>query len=149
MCELHGVSYERLCQEIAVSEAVCALLDRLPTGKRQPNLLLAGVRFLDSPVDDPAAFLHFVSSVWDVVADTMMTHRPQPNGPGRCATLLPLLASLPQPLALVEVGASAGLYLYPDRHSYRYRTSLGEDRLGDSEIVMSSAVAGPSLCPSG
>ena len=127
-CELHGVSpsYQRLCQEVADSEAVCALLDRLPAGKRLPNLLLAAVRFLDSPVDDPATFLHFVSSVWDVVADTMMTHRTQTNEPGACATLLPLLASLPAPLALVEVDASAGLCLYPDRYSYRYTTSLGE-----------------------
>ena len=147
--ELHGVSpsYERLCQEVADSEAVCALLDRLPAGKRLPNLLLAAVRFLDSPVDDPATFLHFVSSVWDVVADTMMTHRTQTNEPGACATLLPLLASLPAPLALVEVDASAGLCLYPDRYSYRYTTSLGEYRLGDSEIVLTCAVAGPVPLP--
>ncbi|MFF0425680.1 DUF2332 family protein [Streptomyces sp. NPDC004520] len=31
-----------------------------------------------------------------------------------------LLASLPQPLALIEVGASVGLCLYPDRYRYRY-----------------------------
>lgn len=34
--------------------------------------------------------------------------------------LLPVLARLPQPLALLEVGASAGLCLYPDCYSYRY-----------------------------
>jgi hypothetical protein len=31
-----------------------------------------------------------------------------------------VLAALPQPLALIEVGASAGLCLYPDRYSYDY-----------------------------
>jgi hypothetical protein len=147
--ELHGVStsYEALCHAVSGSEAVCALLERLPAGKRQPNLLLGAVRFLGGPVDDPATFLSFVSSGWDAVADTMMTHRTQTNEPGRCATLLPLLASLPQPLALVEVGASAGLCLYPDRYSYRYATSLGEHRLGDSEIVLSCAVTGPAPLP--
>ena len=45
--------------------------------------------------------------------------------PGRCATLLPVLARLPQPLALIEVGASAGLCLLPDRYGYDY----GERRL--------------------
>jgi len=147
--ELHGVSpsYEALCRAVAGSQPTCALLDRLPEAKRQPNLLLGSVRFLGGPVGDPASFLHFVTARWVAVADTMMAHRTQTNEPGRCATLLPLLASLPQPLALVEVGASAGLCLYPDRYSYRYSTSLGEHRLGDSEIVLSCAVTGPVLLP--
>lgn len=42
------------------------------------------------------------------------------NEAGRCAVLLPALALLPGPPALIEVGASAGLCPYPDRYSYRY-----------------------------
>jgi hypothetical protein len=147
--ELHGVSpsYEALCRAVAGSEPICALLDKLPQAKRQPNLLLGAVRFLAGPVDDPASFLHFVTARWGAVADTMMAHWTQTNEPGRCATLLPLLTSLPQPVALVEVGASAGLCLYPDRYSYRYATSLGEHRLGDSEIVLSCEVTGPVPLP--
>src|SRR3982074_2158172 len=49
-----------------------------------------------------------------------MTHGTQTNEARRCTALLPLLASLPQPLALLEVGAAAGLCLYPDRWSYQY-----------------------------
>ncbi|MFI1198827.1 DUF2332 family protein [Streptomyces sp. NPDC020883] len=33
--------------------------------------------------------------------------------------MLPVLAALPQPLALIDVGSSAGLCLYPDRYRSR------------------------------
>ena len=60
----------------------------------------------------------------------------QTNEPLRCAALLPALARIEGPIALIEVGASAGLCLYPDRYSYRYRR-------GD-EIVALDPVDGPS-----
>ena len=44
----------------------------------------------------------------------------QTNEPARCAVLLPFLARLAQPFALIEVGASAGLCLLADRYGYRY-----------------------------
>ncbi|MFE4537493.1 DUF2332 family protein [Streptomyces scopuliridis] len=50
----------------------------------------------------------------------MLSRRTQTNEPGRCATLLPALAALDGPLALIEVGASAGLCLHVDRYSYDY-----------------------------
>jgi hypothetical protein len=50
----------------------------------------------------------------------MLSHSTQTNEPARCATLLPVLARLPQPLALIEVGASAGLCLLPDFYGYDY-----------------------------
>jgi hypothetical protein len=43
----------------------------------------------------------------------MLARRTQTNEAARCATLLPTLAALPQPLALIEVGASAGLEWLP------------------------------------
>ena len=45
--------------------------------------------------------------------------------------LLPALASLPAPLALVEVGAAVGLCLLPDRYAYDY----GARRLAPEEVV--------------
>jgi hypothetical protein len=50
----------------------------------------------------------------------MLERRTQTNEPARCALLLPLLAALPEPLALLEVGTSAGLCLLPDRYGYDY-----------------------------
>jgi hypothetical protein len=147
--ELHGVSpsYEAICHAVAADGAMVARLNALAPPKRQPNLLLGAVRFLDGPVDDPAGFLRFVAAEWDEVSAVMLARRTQTNEPGRCATLLPLLASLPQPLALVEVGASAGLCLFPDRYSYRYLTDSGEHRLGDGDVELTCAVTGPAPLP--
>jgi hypothetical protein len=54
------------------------------------------------------------------LAGVMMARRTQTNEPARCATLLPALAQMPAPLALIEVGASAGLTMLFDRYSYDY-----------------------------
>jgi hypothetical protein len=48
----------------------------------------------------------------------------QTNEVGRLATLMPAFATVAsesQPLALLEVGASTGLCLYPDRYDYDWR----------------------------
>lgn len=50
----------------------------------------------------------------------MLARSTQTNEPARCAALLPVLTALPQPLALLEVGASAGLCLLPERYGYQY-----------------------------
>ena len=71
---------------------------------------------------------------------TIMSRATQTNEVGRCATLLPLLASLPGPLALLEVGCSAGLCLFPDRYSYRFTGSRGDVAVdpvdGPSPVVL-------------
>jgi hypothetical protein len=56
----------------------------------------------------------------DEILVVLLARRTQTNEPARCATLLPLLATLPQPLALLEVGASAGLCLLADRYAYDF-----------------------------
>jgi hypothetical protein len=50
----------------------------------------------------------------------MLARSTQTNEPARCAALLPVLAGLPEPMALLEVGASAGLCLLPDFYAYDY-----------------------------
>jgi len=54
----------------------------------------------------------------------MAARRTQTNEAARCAVLLPALALLPGPLALIVVGASAGLTLLVDRYSYDYEGHL-------------------------
>ncbi|HLL67345.1 MAG TPA: DUF2332 domain-containing protein [Micromonosporaceae bacterium] len=138
--EARGVSpvYERLSLAISGDEEVLALLETVPAPKRQPNLLLGVVRLLGGPVDDPAAFHDFVLANWPAVGTQLRTRGTQTNEAGRCALLLPVLAALPQPLALLEVGAAAGLGLYPDRYSYRY----GDHVVGAGEPVLDCVLTG-------
>jgi len=141
-------SYEKLCLGVAGDTTLLARLAELPPPKRQPNLLLAAVRFLSGPVGSYPAFRDFVLTRWDDVAATMRARRTQTNEPGRCAPLLPALAALPQPLALIEVGASAGLCLYPERYAYRYQVGGRERRVGASPVELHCVADGPVPLPS-
>ncbi|MFE7632422.1 DUF2332 domain-containing protein [Kitasatospora sp. NPDC057518] len=123
--------YQELAEGVAGDGELRALLDGLPAVKRQPNLLFGAVRHLGGPVTEGwPTFRDWAAQRWAEVSATMLERRTQTNEAGRCATLLPLLAALPQPLALIEVGASAGLCLYPDRYRYRY---LAGDRDKDGQ----------------
>lgn len=76
----------------------------------------------------------------------MRVRRTQTNEAARCACLLPALASLPEPLALLEVGASAGLTLLPDVYSYDYDGYQVRGR--DSQApVITCHVLGPAPIP--
>lgn len=138
--EARGVSatYERLALAVSRDTRLLALLDTLPPSKRQPNLLFGVVRLLGGPVDDPAAFLDYAVRHWASVAVEMRARSTQTNEAGRCAVLLPVLAALPQPLALLEVGASAGLCLYPDRYAYHY----GAHAVGTGGPVLECTASG-------
>lgn len=112
--------YEKLCSSIAADTDLLSRLSKLPLEKRQPNLLLAAVKYLFGTVDGWEHFRELTETHWDGVTGVILRRRTQTNEPARCATLLPLLALLPQPLALLEVGASAGLCLLPDHYSYDF-----------------------------
>jgi len=124
--------YEALAGAVADSAALVKLLAQLPGPKRQPNLLFASVRLLGGPVASPKEFIDFVRSNADQVVATMASRSTQTNEVARCAAFVPLLAELNADLALIEVGASAGLCLFPDRYAYRYDGKL----LGDSPLAI-------------
>ncbi|GAA4581461.1 DUF2332 domain-containing protein [Planotetraspora phitsanulokensis] len=138
--EAHGVSpaYERLALTVSRDDRMLTLLGTVPPGKRQPNLLFGVVRFLGGPVGDPDAFVDYTVANWQAVEALLLTRATQTNEAGRCAVLLPVLAALPQPLALLEVGASAGLCLYPDRYAYRY----GDHLVGSGGPVLECTATG-------
>ncbi|HUB76119.1 MAG TPA: DUF2332 domain-containing protein [Solirubrobacteraceae bacterium] len=122
--------YVELARGVAGDPELCALLAALQPAKRQPNLLFGAFRHLCGTPGGYAEFrAGFLDRRTDVVA-LMLARRTQTNEPARCAVLLPLLARLPQPLALIEVGAAAGLCLLPDRYAYDYGGCL----VGESEL---------------
>ena len=120
--EAKGVSplYEELARAVAGSEALLRFVSFLPRAKQQPNLVFAAVRRLYGTPRDPRHFSRLVADHAEPIRRLVLARSTQTNEPGRCATLLPALARLPQPLALLEVGASAGLCLLPDRYAYDY-----------------------------
>jgi hypothetical protein len=120
--EARGLSpvYEELAESVAKDGAILGFLDSVPPEKRQPNLLFAAARYLLGDPLSTGGLRTLVSQQRAELAEVMLTRRTQTNEPARCATLLPALAQLPAPLALIEVGASAGLTLLIDRYSYDY-----------------------------
>jgi len=113
-------SYEAVTTAIAGDPATLDFLLNLPDEKRQPNLLLAALRHLCGAQPDWDRFRATLTVHADAVRTLMLARSTQTNEPARCAVLLPLLAHLPQPIALIEVGASAGLCLLPDFYGYDY-----------------------------
>jgi hypothetical protein len=112
--------YAELAAGVAGDPEVLRFLAELPAGRRQPMLLFATLQYLFGGAQDPGELHRLVVGEAARVRATMLTRATQTNEPARCAALLPVLAGLPGPLTLVEVGASAGLCLYPDRYSYEY-----------------------------
>jgi len=112
--------YESLAAAVAGDGLVLGFLVRLPPPKRQPNLLFAAAGYLLGVPPDITALRTLVRRNGAELTQVMLARRTQTNEPARCATLLPALARLPEPLALIEVGASAGLTLLFDRYTYDY-----------------------------
>jgi len=113
-------AYQALAEAVAGAPVVLRFLGTLPPEKRQPNLLFAAARYLLGAPVDMARLRDLVGRSGAELSGVMLARRTQTNEPARCATLLPALAQLPPPLALIEVGASAGLTLLVDRYSYDY-----------------------------
>ena len=145
--EAHGVSphYERLARDIADSADVLRFLNGLPAPRRQPNLLLGAATLIAGRPPDIASLIAMVAGRADELRATMLSRTTQTNEPARCAVLLPLLAALPQPLALIEVGASAGLCLLPDRYGYDWGHARIAPASPDAPIFHCAATGPVSL----
>lgn len=170
-CAGYAPLYERLASGIAEDREVLALAAGAAMGQPAPNLLLGAVhylllcgaddalaRFYPSVVPSPAppagaypAFRAFCLDRRNEIGWLLSSRRVQTNEVGRCAYLYPAFARIAaragRPLALVEIGASAGLNLNWNRYAYRY---AGDETVyGDaaSPVVVESEARGGALPP--
>ncbi len=136
--------YARLCRSIANDPDVLALAAETPPGQPAANLLLGAVQYLllrgvkhplaafypsltSSPdlADPMPAFHDFCLEHAPAIRELLLTRRVQTNEVARCACLLPAFAlvageAADAPLALIEIGTSAGLNLLWDHYGYDY-----------------------------
>lgn len=132
---------------VADDPEVVAWIRTLPDLKQQPNLVFAAARHHGVPAPGPYDGLR-AALLGDTgpLRATILARATQTNEVGRLATLVPAFARFDGPLALLEVGASAGLCLYPDRWGYRWTTDTGEVVLGDDPLLP-CRVKGPAPLP--
>jgi hypothetical protein len=140
--------FDDWASRVSQDPEVLAWVDALPAPKRQPNLVLAAARWHGVPAPGPYEALRsaLLGDDGSIVA-TILARSTQTNEVGRLATLVPAFALVAdRPVALLEVGASAGLNLYPDRWSYAWTTDQGVRRVG-SGPELTCTVSGPAPLP--
>lgn len=129
---------------IAADADVCALIDELPREHRQPSLIFSAMHLLDVPAAPWGEVRDAVVAAWPRIAGVARTRRTQTNEAGRCVPLLAALDRIAGPVALIELGASAGLCLGVDRYSYRFDDG---PRLGEGEPELRGSTSGAGAAP--
>ena len=138
--------FEEWARGVAEDEEVLAWLGTLPALKRQPNLVFAAARWHGAPAPASYDALRAVLVEQEpAVRATVMARATQTNEVGRLATLVPVLGLVEGPLSLIEVGASAGLCLFPDRYDYSWPPA-GALR-GSGGPVLTARASGPLPVP--
>ncbi|MGB3911612.1 MAG: DUF2332 family protein [Pseudolysinimonas sp.] len=140
----HSALHVEWAAGVAADDDVVGLLDRLPRERRQPSLIFSVATWLGAEATDYPAFRAWLVEHWPAVEAVARERRTQTNEVGRCAPLVVALARIPGPLALLEVGAAAGLCAIPERYAYRF----GERPvLGAGEPLIDCVVEGADLVP--
>ena len=167
--------YAALSRAIANDADILGLLMRAPYRQRRPvllfaavhDLLLAGVAhplaaFYRSVTFQPAiekdvaqafpVFRNFCATHRDALAEQIASRTTQTNETGRTAGLALALAGLDssQPVALIDIGCSAGLNLLVDRFRFEYQTSSGVSHhigCADAKVAIVCRLEGSRLPP--
>lgn len=138
-------TYAALSRSVARDDSLLALAAQCRRGQPVPNLFFAAVKRVAALNADsdlarhyariadgeppapslPAAFARFCAEHGDEIASLARTRRVQTNEIRRCAYLMPAFGTVSEdaggiPLAIVDVGASAGLNLLWDEYRYVY-----------------------------
>lgn len=163
--ECHDSSdlYHHLSLGIAEDLELLKLAESARKGQPVPNLFFAAIHYLlgfnrdeplarfypsltDPPIGDPKvafpAFRSFALSHSEDIVELLATRLVQTNEVRRCAYLFPSMIVAARwfeerPLALVEIGTSAGLNLLWDKYAYRYGEQSGFGQAGSPVTIQS------------
>lgn len=165
--------YECIAQGVADTADLLSIAAEADRGQPAPQLFLGAVHALllqgynhplaafyptctdtpqDSRKEDPfPPFRDFCLSHENRIRDIVSSRYVQTNEVGRSAVLLPAFEYVSRtanrrPLALVEIGASAGLNLYWDRYRYEY-SNHGVIGVRDSPVHIESSIQGNQTPP--
>lgn len=157
--EPDSATFAAWARGVAGDPETAAWVATLPGIKQQPNLVFAAARWHGVVAPGPYENLRealLADGADGPIRATILSRATQTNEVGRLATLLPAFARIAagqaqtgRPLALLEVGASAGLCLYPDRWGYDWRTDGERHVLLGEEPRLPCRVNGPAPLPVG
>ena len=173
--DLESPMYEELAHAISRDDDLLEIAAQTKAYQPPPNMLFAAVQFLLLSGEEHALSSHYpiiagearvgTSAIADfrdfcighreAVIEIIRSRRTQTNVVRRCTCLLPAFSIVSQesglPLALIDIGASAGLNLNFDRYYYRYQShgnkvvNWGSER---SRIHLEAELNGSSSFPS-
>lgn len=172
--DLDSPTYVELAAGVAGDDELLALAARRRQGQPAPNMLFAAVQYLllqgvehplaahypilAGPEPPPGSafppFRAFCLEHRERIAELVATRRTQTQVVRRCTCLLPAFGLVHReagaPLALIDVGASAGLNLNFDRYAYRYLRN-GSEILrwgsGPARVDLEADLRGPGAPP--
>ncbi|HEY4418057.1 MAG TPA: DUF2332 family protein [Pseudonocardia sp.] len=130
---------------VAADPELLALIDRLPREHRQPSLLFSVASWCGAPAVADQGWRKWMVAHWPAIEDAARTRRTQTNEVGRCIPLLTGLDRITGPIALLELGAAAGLCLALDRYSYRFDESPA---FGPGAPLLTATTTGEGTAPS-
>lgn len=141
-----SVRYREWALAIAEDPELLAKIVKLPVAKRQPVLVLTCARVAGVPLRPFATARDDFIALWPRIAKLAQARSTQTNDPRRCTPLLIALNRIRGPIALIEVGASAGLTMIPDRYSYEWtargRRIRADPKSGPSTVTLAADVVG-------
>lgn len=137
--------YQDWANGIAADQVLLANIVKLPTAKRQPVLILTCARLAGVPLRPFVSVREDFVALWPKISKFALERFTQTNDPRRCNPLMIALSRVPGQIALIEVGASAGLNLYPDKYSYRWiapgrKIAFGPE--GGSPVNLEAKISG-------
>lgn len=135
----HGVTGDAALRE---------LIDQLPREHRQPSLLFSVAGWCGAPAVAYPGWRSWVVAHWQTIGQAAAGRRTQTNEVGRCIPLLigldRIAARHPEPIALLELGASAGLCLGMERYAYRFDDG---PELGSGVPLLATTTNGAGAVP--